>query len=110
VGPEHQRRERGGRDTLSGLYVAGPRGDSSAGPNRSPWPFILFLISFLVFSFSYFLFLFLSFAKMLQTNSNFFLKFSKIQHIVLSHPVTCFQNKYRVLGKTSYSSKEALLA
>jgi hypothetical protein len=51
------------------------------------------------FSFSYFLFL--SFARMLQIISNFFLKFSRNQHIVLSHPVTCFQNKNRVLCKTS---------
>jgi hypothetical protein len=48
--------ERGGRDTLSGLHVAGPRGDSSAGPNRSPWPFILFF-SLLVFLFLFSVFI-----------------------------------------------------
>jgi hypothetical protein len=66
-------------------------------------------VAFLFFVLNIFLFLFsisfVSFAKMFQIISNFFLKFSKNQHIVLSHPVTCFQNKNRVLGKTSHSSK-----
>jgi hypothetical protein len=80
VGPGRQRRERGGRDTLSGLLVAGPRGDSSAGPNRSPWPFILFFFDFVSpFLFSEIRFVSKSFANWIQTRSNQFLNFCKIQ-------------------------------
>jgi hypothetical protein len=75
-------RERERARTGSGLGLVGLWAPSEAGPKAIPRAFSYFLFFFL-FSFSGFLFLFLSFAKMLQINSNFFHKFCKIPSIVL---------------------------
>jgi hypothetical protein len=57
-----QRAKKRARRTPSGVTRDGPLADFEAGPNRSPWPFILFRFLF-GFLFPVFLFLFLSFAK-----------------------------------------------
>jgi hypothetical protein len=57
-----------------GRGIAGPRAPFSVGPKGLPRP--LFLFSFLFC----FLISFVSFAKMLQIDSNQFVKFPRIQH------------------------------
>jgi hypothetical protein len=61
-----------------GFWLPGSRTASPYWAEGLPRAFYSFSISFW-FSFSCFLFLFLSFAKMLQINSNHFQKFSKNQ-------------------------------
>jgi hypothetical protein len=58
------------------LIPGGPWAGSGNRPMASPWPFLPFLF---LFPFSFFVFLncFKSFAKMLQTTSNKFLKSAK---------------------------------
>jgi hypothetical protein len=77
--------ERGGEGYRFGRGLAGPWAGSDAGLKRCPGSSFMFLF-LLFFSFSVFLFLvsFISFAKMLQFNSNQFLKFYKIHSKVLN--------------------------
>jgi hypothetical protein len=67
-----------GRGYRFGEKVSGLQVDSGLG--RKGFPRVLFLFSFLFFFFFFcFLISFVSFAKMLQINSNHFQKFSKNQ-------------------------------
>jgi hypothetical protein len=75
----------GGGGTVSGVHVAGLRGYSSAGPNRSPRPFIPFFL--FCFSFSIFRnqICFQIFCKLFQFKPNKFLVLSNIHSSVLNH-------------------------
>jgi hypothetical protein len=80
VGPTVSEGRRG-NGTDSGCGVNRSWTSSSSGPNGFPGVLFIFLFSFLLF-FSVFRISFVSFAKMLQINSNHFQKFSKNQHNV----------------------------
>jgi hypothetical protein len=73
-----------------------------------PRPFSIFLFSSL-FLFC-FLISFVTFANMLQINSNHFHKFCKIHSKVSNQHQTCFQNQSKVFNKRSWLSLMALLA
>jgi hypothetical protein len=62
------------------VQSVGPQAESGAGPKGSPGVLLYFYL-FASFSFSGFPISFVSFANMIQTKSNFFLKFSKVQSI-----------------------------
>jgi hypothetical protein len=86
-----------GRDTLSGLHIAGPRAESGSGLNGSPSAFSSFFVSF-HFSFSVFPISFILLANLIQFTSNHFQKFCKIHSNVLNQYETCFQKPSRIFN------------
>jgi hypothetical protein len=78
-GPGLSARQEEEERTPSGYGDAGPWADCKVGPNRSPWPFSYFLY-FFSFSFSVFRFVSISFANLVQIDSNKSLYYSNIQH------------------------------
>jgi hypothetical protein len=81
VGPTWQRR-RGKPGYRFGKRVDGPRAGFCSGPIRFPLAFFYFFVLF--FFFFCFLISFVTFANMLQINSNHFHKFCKIHNKVLN--------------------------
>jgi hypothetical protein len=82
---------------------------SSSGPKGFPEALFLIFFSFLLFLFlfSYF---FILFAKMLQTKSNHFQKFSKNQCNDLTLQETRFQNWNKIFKRFHKLNKRGLLA
>jgi hypothetical protein len=76
---------------------------------RGPFPF-LFLFCFLLFSFLFFLISLISFAYLIQTRSNQFLKSCKIQHYYLKQWRDIFEGQNNFSTKIYYLTKKVLFA
>jgi hypothetical protein len=92
--------ERGRVDTSSGFEKMGRGLVLAVGWKCSPGPLTLFPFSFSIsFLFSY---SFITFANLVQIDSNQFVKFSKIQLIILNQQRISFQDQNKFSIKTKH--------
>jgi hypothetical protein len=102
VGPVCQREKRGETVPVQDFSRVGCGLILGLGQRGSLRSSFIFLFSFLLF-FLWFLYSFVSFAKMLQINSNHFQEFSKIQNSPFKIVNNKFPRTNMVLNKASYA-------